>query len=69
METGRIEGYDVVVLDTAGRLSIDEELMAEAKAVRDAVQPVESLLVVDALTGQDALVTATKAVEAARRAK
>ncbi len=60
METGRIEGYDVVVLDTAGRLSIDEELMAEAKAVRDAVQPVESLLVVDALTGQDALVTATR---------
>jgi signal recognition particle subunit SRP54 len=60
METGRAEGYDVVVLDTAGRLSIDEELMAEAKAVRDAVQPVESLLVVDALTGQDALTTATR---------
>lgn len=60
METGRVEGYDVVVLDTAGRLSIDDELMAEAKAVRDAVQPVESLLVVDALTGQDALTTATR---------
>ncbi|MFM7343981.1 MAG: signal recognition particle protein [Tagaea sp.] len=60
METGRTEGYDVVVLDTAGRLSIDDELMAEAKAVRDAVQPVESLLVVDALTGQDALTTATR---------
>jgi signal recognition particle subunit SRP54 len=60
MEVGRVEGYDVVVLDTAGRLSIDEELMAEAKAVRDAVQPAESLLVVDALTGQDALTTATR---------
>jgi signal recognition particle subunit SRP54 len=60
METGRAEGYDVVVLDTAGRLSIDDELMAEAMAIRDAVQPVESLLVVDALTGQDALVTATR---------
>jgi signal recognition particle subunit SRP54 len=60
MEIGRVEGYDVVILDTAGRLSIDEELMEEAKAVRDAVQPVESLLVVDALTGQDALTTATR---------
>ena len=60
MEVGRTEGYDVVVLDTAGRLSIDDELMAEAKAIRDAVQPVESLLVVDALTGQDALTTATR---------
>ena len=60
MEMGRVEGYDVVVLDTAGRLSIDEELMDEAKAVRDAVQPAESLLVVDALTGQDALTTATR---------
>ncbi|MBL0932763.1 MAG: signal recognition particle protein, partial [Alphaproteobacteria bacterium] len=60
MEVGRTEGYDVVILDTAGRLSIDEELMAEAKAVRDTVQPAESLLVVDALTGQDALTTATR---------
>ena len=60
MEMGRNEGYDVVILDTAGRLSIDEELMAEAAAVRDAVSPIESLLVVDALTGQDALTTATR---------
>jgi signal recognition particle subunit SRP54 len=60
MEVGRTEGYDVVILDTAGRLSIDEELMAEAAAVRDAVSPAESLLVVDALTGQDALTTATR---------
>ena len=60
METGRTEGYDVVILDTAGRLSIDDELMAEAAAVRDAVSPTESLLVVDALTGQDAVNTATQ---------
>ena len=60
METGRNEGYDVVILDTAGRLSIDDELMAEAAAVRDAVGPSESLLVVDALTGQDAVNTATQ---------
>ncbi|MBI3503347.1 MAG: signal recognition particle protein [Proteobacteria bacterium] len=60
METGRTEGYDVVILDTAGRLSIDDELMNEAAAVRDAVSPTESLLVVDALTGQDAVNTATQ---------
>jgi signal recognition particle subunit SRP54 len=58
METGAREGYDVVLLDTAGRLSIDEELMAEAAAVRDAVKPAETLLVVDAMTGQDAVNTA-----------
>jgi signal recognition particle subunit SRP54 len=58
METGSREGYDVVLLDTAGRLSIDDELMAEAAAVRDAVKPAETLLVVDAMTGQDAVNTA-----------
>jgi signal recognition particle subunit SRP54 len=58
METGAREGYDVVLLDTAGRLSIDDELMAEAAAVRDAVTPAETLLVVDAMTGQDAVNTA-----------
>ena len=55
MDTGAKEGYDVVLLDTAGRLAIDEELMAEAAAVRDAVQPPETLLVADAMTGQDAV--------------
>jgi len=59
MSVGRLEGYDVVLLDTAGRLAIDAELMAEVAAVRDAVQPVESLLVVDAMTGQDAVTVAT----------
>lgn len=58
METGRVEGYDVVMLDTAGRLAIDEALMAEVKAVRDATKPVEVLLVADAMTGQDAVNTA-----------
>ncbi len=55
MDVGRREGYDVVILDTAGRLHIDEALMAEVADVRDAVQPVETLLVVDAMTGQDAV--------------
>ncbi|WP_068109555.1 signal recognition particle protein [Tropicimonas marinistellae] len=51
-------GYDVYMLDTAGRLSIDDELMAEVEAVRDATSPRETLLVVDGLTGQDAVHTA-----------
>ena len=59
MLTGRLEGYDVVLLDTAGRLAIDDELMAEVAAVRDATRPVETLLVVDAMTGQDAVTVAT----------
>jgi len=59
MLTGRLEGYDVVMLDTAGRLAIDDELMAEVAAVRDATRPVETLLVVDAMTGQDAVTVAT----------
>jgi signal recognition particle subunit SRP54 len=55
MDVGAKEGYDVVLLDTAGRLAIDDELMAEAAAVRDAVTPAETLLVADAMTGQDAV--------------
>ncbi|HVA15557.1 MAG TPA: signal recognition particle protein [Stellaceae bacterium] len=55
LETGRCEGFDVVILDTAGRLHIDEALMQEVAAVRDATQPTETLLVADALTGQDAV--------------
>ena len=58
MAAGRLQGYDVIILDTAGRVSIDEALMAEAAAVRDAVNPVETLLVADAMTGQDAVNTA-----------
>lgn len=48
-------GYDVVMLDTAGRLHVDDELMSEVEAVRDAAKPRETLLVVDGLTGQDAV--------------
>ncbi|MBE7212110.1 MAG: signal recognition particle protein, partial [Gluconacetobacter diazotrophicus] len=58
MDTGRREGFDVVILDTAGRLSIDEALMDEVRQVREATQPAETLLVVDAMTGQDAVNTA-----------
>jgi len=50
-----LQGIDVVILDTAGRLHIDQALMAEAAAVKAATNPVETLLVVDALTGQDAV--------------
>ncbi|TWB62144.1 signal recognition particle protein [Nitrospirillum viridazoti] len=59
MRVGRLEGYDVVMLDTAGRLAIDEELMDEVVRIRDVTKPVESLLVVDAMTGQDAVTVAT----------
>ena len=48
-------GFDTVIIDTAGRLHVDEALMAELKRVRDAVRPTEILLVVDAMTGQDAV--------------
>ena len=58
LDVGRKEGYDVVILDTAGRLHIDQELMAEVQAVRDAAQPTETLLVTDAMTGQDAVTLA-----------
>ncbi|MEM6637068.1 MAG: signal recognition particle protein [Pseudomonadota bacterium] len=51
-------GFDVFMLDTAGRLSIDEALMSEVEAVRDITAPRETLLVVDGLTGQDAVNTA-----------
>ncbi|MGG7643312.1 signal recognition particle protein [Rhodovulum sp. YNF3179] len=53
-----LAGYDVYMLDTAGRLSIDEALMSEVEAVRDVATPRETLLVVDGLTGQDAVHTA-----------
>ncbi|MBT4905743.1 MAG: signal recognition particle protein [Rhodospirillaceae bacterium] len=58
MDQARREGYDVVLLDTAGRLAIDDGLMAEATAIRDAAKPHETLLVADAMTGQDAVNTA-----------
>ena len=54
-EAGRLGGYDVVMLDTAGRITLDEELMREAAEVRRAASPHEVLLVADSLTGQDAV--------------
>ena len=58
MDAARLSGHDVVILDTAGRLSIDTVLMEEVKAVSLVSAPHETLLVVDAMTGQDAVNTA-----------
>jgi signal recognition particle subunit SRP54 len=55
LQTAKLGGFDVLLLDTAGRLHIDDELMAEVAVVRDATGPVETLLVADAMTGQDAV--------------
>lgn len=54
----RSEGYSVVIIDTAGRLAVDQELMDEISALHSAVRPTETLFVVDAMTGQDAVETA-----------
>jgi signal recognition particle subunit SRP54 len=55
LESARKGGYDVLMVDTAGRLTIDEAMMQEAAAVREVVKPSEVLLVADAMTGQDAV--------------
>src|SRR5919106_4631912 len=55
LQSARLQGYDILLLDTAGRLHVDDTLMAEMKAVAAASTPVETLLVVDSLTGQDAV--------------
>ncbi|TAJ40813.1 MAG: signal recognition particle protein [Reyranella sp.] len=55
LETARREGFDVLILDTAGRLSIDEELMKEVADISALAKPKETLLVADAMTGQDAV--------------
>ena len=55
LQSAKLQGYDVVMLDTAGRLHVDDQLMGEMKAVAAASNPTETLLVVDALTGQDAV--------------
>jgi len=54
----KIYGYDVIIVDTAGRLAIDEDMMNEIAAVKKAIEPHEILFVVDAMTGQDAVNTA-----------
>ncbi len=58
IDEARAAGRDVVIVDTAGRLAIDEELMEEVRQISDAVQPDYTFLVVDAMTGQDAVNTA-----------
>ena len=58
VEQARAKLYDVVVVDTAGRLGVDAEMMAQAAAIRDATSPDEVLFVVDAMIGQDAVTTA-----------
>jgi signal recognition particle subunit SRP54 len=55
LQAAKLQGYDVLMLDTAGRLHVDQALMDEMKAVADVAQPQEILLVVDSLTGQDAV--------------
>jgi signal recognition particle subunit SRP54 len=60
LETARLEGYDVLLLDTAGRLHIDEALMTELAEVKTLAKPTETLLVADSLTGQDAVTIASE---------
>ncbi|MFK4652869.1 signal recognition particle subunit SRP54 [Bradyrhizobium japonicum] len=55
LEAGKLGGYDIVLLDTAGRTTLDEDMMAEAAAIKAAANPHEVLLVADSLTGQDAV--------------
>ena len=55
MNAARLQGSDIVLLDTAGRLHVDEALMAEVVSIREATEPAEVLLVADSLTGQDAV--------------
>jgi signal recognition particle subunit SRP54 len=58
VKEAKLKGYDVVIIDTAGRLAVDEEMMKEIASIKDAVNPHEILFVVDSMTGQDAVNTA-----------
>ena len=58
VKKAKAEGYSVVVVDTAGRLAVDRQMMDEIAAIKEAVKPTETLFVVDAMTGQDAVDTA-----------
>jgi signal recognition particle subunit SRP54 len=64
LQRAREEGKDVLIVDTSGRLHVDEQLMAELVRIRDAVEPDDVLLVVDAMTGQDAVNVAESFAEA-----
>ena len=58
IQEAKAKSHDVVIIDTAGRLAIDEEMMQEIETLKNAVQPDETLFVVDSMTGQDAVNTA-----------
>ena len=58
IKQAKAKGYDVVIVDTAGRLAIDEQMMNEIAAIKEAIHPNETLFVIDAMTGQDAVNTA-----------
>ena len=58
IQEAKAKGYDLVIVDTAGRLAVDEEMMNEIEAIKKAINPDETLFVVDAMTGQDAVNTA-----------
>ena len=58
IQEAKSKGYDVVIIDTAGRLAVDEDMMREIETLKEAVQPDETLFVVDSMTGQDAVNTA-----------
>ena len=58
IQEAKAKGYDLVIVDTAGRLAVDEEMMKEIEAIKKAINPDETLFVVDAMTGQDAVNTA-----------
>ncbi|MBE6226262.1 MAG: signal recognition particle protein [Bacteroidales bacterium] len=58
IKVAKAEGYSLVIIDTAGRLAVDEQMMDEIEAIKNAVNPTETLFVVDSMTGQDAVETA-----------
>ena len=58
IQEAKAKGYDLVIVDTAGRLAVDEQMMSEIEAIKNAINPDETLFVVDSMTGQDAVNTA-----------
>ena len=58
LQEAKAKGYDTVIIDTAGRLAVDEQMMAEIESLKNHVRPDETLFVVDSMTGQDAVNTA-----------
>ena len=58
IEHAKANGFNVVIIDTAGRLAVDEEMMNEISNIHKAIEPQETLFVVDSMTGQDAVNTA-----------